>query len=342
MHIPDAIMDPRVAAATTLVGALGFSYGLWRLRDCWRDRAVVLLGTTAAFLFAAQMINIPLGVAAVSGHLLGGVLAVVLLGPWGGVVAMGTVLMVQCLLFADGGVTAWGANLINMGLIGCLIGWIIYAPLTRLIGGRHGIVLASMAAAWFTVLLSAAAAAVELSLGDRVVHFGSILTWMMLVHSGIGVLEAALTGLVVQTVLATRPDLVPDPRQMPEAIPSGSGWIGSSAGRRRLARQGQAIMGGLAIALAVAAFLSPLASANPDGLEWGGERLQLSIEGESWLAAPVPDYAWPGLKYAAAATALAGVLGTLAVFGSGLLLGRVFSRPSLVEASSAEMTTHAA
>src|SRR5262249_23203329 len=113
MHIPDGILDPRVALATGGLAAVGMCVGLRKLERDLGDRTTVLMGTMSAFVFAAQMVNFPVG-PGVSGHLLGGVLSAVMLGPWAGAVVIGAVLLVQCLLFADGGVTALGANFVNM------------------------------------------------------------------------------------------------------------------------------------------------------------------------------------------------------------------------------------
>src|SRR3954447_2181151 len=123
MHISNAVLDPKVAAATAALGAAGLAYAFTALERKLGERTVVLLGTTSAFVFAAQMVNFPVGVC--SGHLLGGVLAAVLLGPWGGAVVIAAVLLVQCLIFGDGGLTALGANFVNMGLIGAVGGYAI-------------------------------------------------------------------------------------------------------------------------------------------------------------------------------------------------------------------------
>src|SRR6185312_1014735 len=141
MHIPDAVLAPQVAATTGVLAAAGLALGLRKLRDQLRDRTTVLMGAVAAFVFAAQMVNFPLFGLPISGHLLGGVLAAVLLGPWAGAGVIAAVLIVQCLLFADGGLTALGANFVNMGLIGSILGYAIYAPIRRAIGGRSGVLV---------------------------------------------------------------------------------------------------------------------------------------------------------------------------------------------------------
>ena len=322
MHIPDVLIDSRVAVATTVIGAAGLAYGLRAVERRHGPRTTSLMGMMAAFVFAAQMVNFPVG-PGVSGHLLGGVLATVVLGPWAGAVVIATVLIVQCLLFQDGGLTALGANFINMGLVGAVGGYAVYAPIRRAIGGRRGVLIGAMIAAWFSVLLAAGAFTVELAiLGDKR-DFFRILSWMALVHAVIGLGEAVITGLVVRFILLTRPDLIDDG---PECIADEAahvmrpGWLAS-------------ILAGLGIALGVAVFLSPFASEAPDGLEFVGGKLGFLPESESppILAAPMPDYQLPIASPVAAidqiklATALAGLTGTLAVFGFAWSLSRVFS-----------------
>lgn len=311
MHIPDSVLSVPVAAATTIVGAAGFAFGLKKLEGTMGERTPVLMGMMAAFVFAAQMINF-LVLPKVSGHLLGGVLAAVLLGPWAGSVVIGVVLVVQCLLFADGGVSALGANFINMGLIGALGGHAIYAPIRRALGGRGGVLIGAMAAAWFAVILASGAFAIELAASGRWRDFPAILGWMALVHAAIGLGEALITGLVLRFLLLTRPDLIPD-------------VDGPTAARR----WGQAALGGLGIALAVAVFLAPLASDRPDGLEYVGMKLGFIKEAAGpVVAAPLADYQLPGLGRAPAlATATAGGAGTLIVFAAGIVLARAVTRP---------------
>ena len=324
MHIPDAVLDPWVAGATTLIGAGGLAYGVWSLREALRDRTPVLMGSMAAFVFAAQMVNFPLLLAPVSGHLLGGVLAAVLLGPWAGALVIGAVLVVQCFLFGDGGLTALGANFINMGLIGSVGGYTIFAPIRREIGGPRGILIGSMVAAWFTVILAAGAFAVELAASTRGGDFGRVLGWMTLVHAAIGLGEALITGMVVRFLLLVRPDLVDggvwEPGFGPRLSPTGH-WL----------RVGVA---GLAIALAVVIFLAPLASGSPDGLEYVGTIRVPFLPGRAETPAlpssstPLPAAGIAGLIgfHPAVATALAGVGGTLIVFGVAIGLARGFAR----------------
>jgi cobalt/nickel transport system permease protein len=323
MHIPDAVLAPEVAAATGGLAVAGMLVGLRKLERQLGERTTVLMGTMSAFVFAAQMVNFPVGPLPISGHLLGGVLSAVMLGPWAGAVVIGAVLIVQCLLFGDGGLTALGANFVNMGLIGAVVGYAIYAPIRRAIGGRPGVLVGGMVAAWFSVLLASGAFAVELAASGRRADFFRVLSWMALVHAGIGVGEALITGLVLRFVLLTRPDLV---------YPSESeSWEDAGASRRaHPLRWGQPVLAGLAIALAVSVFLAPFASDYDDGLEFVGKALGfLRAEAAPVIPAPLPDYQLPvvGQNHVKLATALAGLMGTLVVFGVGLGLARIFSRP---------------
>lgn len=313
MHIPDAVLDGRVLAATGVIAGAGLFVGLRKLHGQHRDRAAVLMGTMSAFVFAAQMVNFPLFPLPVSGHLLGGVLSAVLLGPWAGAVVIAAVLIVQCFLFGDGGVTALGANFVNMGLIGSLGGYAIHAPLRRAIGGRPGVLIGAMLAAWFSVILASGAFAVELAALGRWADFPAVLGWMALVHAAIGLGEALITGMVLRFVLLTRPDLIHG--EKPESS--------------RAQRLGQVALGGLAVALAVAVFLAPFASDHPDGLEWVGKSFPFLGEEKAMFSAPIPDYRLPlpGLHVVKVATALAGLVGTLIVFGVGFGLARAVSRP---------------
>jgi cobalt/nickel transport system permease protein len=309
------VLDPKVAAVTSAIGAAGLLYAVRKLERRLGERTTVLMGTMSAFVFAAQMVNFPVWFG-VSGHLLGGVLSAVLLGPWAGAVVVAAVLIVQCFLFHDGGVTALGANFINMGLIGSVGGYAIYAPLRRAIRGPKGTLIAAMLAAWFSVLLASGAFAIELAASGRRGDFLQVLSWMALVHSLIGLGEALITGIVVRFVLIRRPDLLE--------------WGGEpEGGPGRAGRWGQSMAGGLAIAMGIAVFLAPFASEFPDGLEYVGQQLGfLPDEAEAsapLLPAPMADYELrvAGLDHARVATAMAGVVGTLVVFGLSWGMARI-------------------
>jgi cobalt/nickel transport system permease protein len=220
------------------------------------------------------------------------------------------VLIVQCFLFNDGGLTALGANFINMGLIGAVGGYAIYAPIRRAIGGPRGTLIAAMVAAWFSVLLASGGFAIELAASGRRGDFVRVLSWMAMVHSLIGIGEALITGIVVRFVLLRRPDL----------LGLGDGSSGRE-GPGAAGRWGQTIAGGLAIAMGIAVFLAPFASEFPDGLEYVGQHLGFLPDESKVPPPPLPspmadyDLKLPGWDHPGVATAMAGAVGTLVVFG---------------------------
>ena len=330
MHIPNAVLDPKVAVTTAVIGASCLAFALRKLDKQFGDRSPVLLGTMAAFVFAAQMVNFPLGPFGVSGHLLGGVLAAVVLGPWAGAVVIATVLLVQCFLFGDGGLLALGANFINMGLIGSVVGYAIYDPLRRSIGGQRGVLMGAVLASWVSVILASAAFSIELAAAGRWSNFSRVLSWMALVHAGIGVGEALITGMVLKFVLQTRPDLIHD---------ADSSNLAEFPSEERLAKAFRVGTAGLALALTIGVFIAPFASEFPDGLEFVGERLGfLKDDAPAGFPVLIPDYAVPGLDRVSlkVATAAAGALGTCIVFVFGLGITGLLARPAAVVALERE------
>lgn len=315
MHIPDSYLSPVVCAVTWGLAAVGLFWSLRQLNGTLGSRMVPLMGVTAAGIFAGQMVNFPLVGLSTSGHLMGGVLAAVVLGPWGAVAALATVLTVQALLFADGGLTTLGANICNMGLVGGALGYAIYAPLRRALGGgERGTVLAAVLASWLIIPVSALAFVVEFAAGGAVKIF-PLATWMLFYHVLIGLGEAILTGLVVRWLVRTRPDLIYDRAQGPGP----------------LVRAGQATVAALVSAVAVAVLLAPWASQYEDGLERVAEQLGFAEQATAWSWSPFPDYAFSegaadapaptGLwAHAGLVTSLMGLIGTLATFGFGVVV----------------------
>jgi cobalt/nickel transport system permease protein len=205
MHIPDGFINAPTAVVTGAVGAGTVAYALRRARTQLEDRQVPLVGVTAAFVFAAQMLNFPVGLGT-SGHLIGGALAAVLLGPWVGALVVAVVLIVQALLFADGGITALGANITLMALVAGVGGYHLFRLLAAALPRtRGGFLAAAAVAAWTSVVVASAVCSVFLMLnGFPPATFGV----MAGLHALIGIGEAAITVAVVAGVLATRPDLM--------------------------------------------------------------------------------------------------------------------------------------
>lgn len=207
MHIPDGFLSPEVAVATSAVTVGVLGYSVKRAHAELDERRVPLLGVTAAFIFAVQMLNFPVA-GGTSGHLLGAALAAVLLGPWLACLVMAVVITTQAFVFADGGVSALGANILNMGIIGALFtGYLMTWARHVLPRSRPAFLGIVGAGAWISVMLGAAATSVELALSGTV-PLGTVIPAMLGVHTFIGIGEAVITVAAVAAVLATRPDLV--------------------------------------------------------------------------------------------------------------------------------------
>ena len=209
MHVPDGFLDAPTSAATAAVAAGGVALALRGARRELDERTAPLAGLTAAFVFAVQMVNFPVG-AGTSGHLMGGVLAAVLVGPWTAVLCMTVVLIVQALLFADGGLTALGTNVTLLGLVAVAVGWGAFRLLAALLPTTRGGVLAAAGVGAFLSVPVAALVFTGLFAvgGVADVAVGTVAVVMGGVHALIGLGEAAITVAIVGAVLAVRPDLV--------------------------------------------------------------------------------------------------------------------------------------
>jgi cobalt/nickel transport system permease protein len=207
MHIPDGFLDPGVAAVTGVVAGGAVAIGLRRAEATFDERRAPLLGVTAAFVFAAQMLNFPVA-GGTSGHFLGAALATILLGPWLACLVLAVVLLVQAFLFADGGVSALGANILNMGVVGALGAGLVMGVAMRVLPRtRRAFLGAAAVASWLAVVAGSIACSFELAVSGTV-PLGTVLPAMVGVHALIGVGEAVVTVAAVSAVLASRPDLV--------------------------------------------------------------------------------------------------------------------------------------
>lgn len=211
LHIPDGFLSLPVSLLCWVLAIALIGISLNRVQSQYQDRAVPLMGVCAAFIFAAQMLNFPIP-GGTSGHLVGGTLAAVLLGPWAGSLVVAVVFIVQAVLFQDGGLTVLGANIVNMGLIGTFLGYYLYRALRQALGYNswRGTAAAIAIAAWVSVVVAAIATAFQLSLSGTVglnVALPAMVGWHLLI--GIG--EAIITVLAVGYVWRARPDLLYDP-----------------------------------------------------------------------------------------------------------------------------------
>jgi cobalt/nickel transport system permease protein len=209
MHVPDGFLDVPTSVATGAVAVVGVGLALRGARRELDDRTAPMAGLTAAFVFATQMLNFPVG-AGTSGHLLGGALAAVLVGPWTGALCLAVVLLVQGLLFADGGITALGTNITLFSVVAVGTAWLVFRGLQRLLPKRLGLVpvLAGVAALVSVPVTALAFVGLFAVGGQAPVSLAAVTSAMLGWHVLIGIGEAVITMLVVSSVVAVRPDLV--------------------------------------------------------------------------------------------------------------------------------------
>lgn len=302
-HVPDGFLSVPVMAGTAAASVASLAVAVRRTRRHLEEREAPVLGAATAFVFAAQMLNFPLG-AGTSAHLLGGVLVGVILGPWAGMLVMFAVLLVQALLFQDGGIGALGANTLNMAVLGVGGGVLLYRWLLALLGvGSRRRVAAAAVAAFGSTVLVGIAVALELALSGTV----PIAPALVAVGGGhvlMGVGEGVITGAILRMVLRGRPELasgVPDPSRLGRGLAWGAA--------------------GAALALALAA--GYVASSRPDSLEGAIDRLGIAGLETSYLTAPFSDYSAP-----LGGAWLAALVGVVVVFAVAWVVARLFFRRS--------------
>jgi cobalt/nickel transport system permease protein len=356
VHVPDGFLNAPVSLATGAVAAGAVAVCLRGARNELAERTAPLAGLVAAFVFAVQMLNFPVA-AGTSGHLLGGTLAAILVGPCTGVLCLAVVLLMQALLFADGGLSALGTNITLMGVVTVVVGYAVFRALLR--------VLPTSAATFAAALVSVPASAIAFTGlyavgGTADVSLGRVFAAMTGVHTLIGIGEALITTATVSAVLAVRPDLVHGVRDVarpalvirggtgsppasvagretlpgpnlpgtgtgeptPAGVPAEPGTAGAAANSPRRLRP--LWLGGLAVTIVCATFVSFYASAEPDGLEKVATDEGIAEEArEHDLAdSPLADYGVADVDNERLSIALAGSAGvavTLAV-GSGVFV----------------------
>lgn len=208
MHVPDGFLDAPTSIATGIVAAGAVGVALRQANKELDERTAPMAGLVAAFIFATQMLNFPVG-AGTSGHLIGGALAAVLVGPWTAVLCMSVVLLVQSLLFADGGLTALGTNILLMGVVPIAVGWVLFKVVTALVGHHRGVVAGATVAALVSVPIAALSfVGLYVVGGTANISLTALVSAMVGWHVLIGIGEAVITGLAVSSVLGVRPDLV--------------------------------------------------------------------------------------------------------------------------------------
>ncbi len=281
MHMADALISPAVAVGGGVVAAAMIAVAAKKISHIRREDIVPLMGVMGAFVFAAQMINFTIPGTGSSGHIIGGVLLSAVLGPWAAFITLCSVIVIQCLVFADGGLLALGCNIVNMAITSCLIAYpLIYRPIAGNSESVWRISVASVAASVVALEIGAAGVTVETELsGITALPLSTFLTFMLSIHLAIGAIEGVATGAVLSFIARYRPEtLYAASCQSPKS---------GSAGKSR-----KVILIFLIGALVLASAFTWIASANPDGLEWSVEKASGLTDLPSVVAptAVMPDY----------------------------------------------------
>ncbi|TGB07183.1 energy-coupling factor ABC transporter permease [Streptomyces sp. MZ04] len=316
MHVPDGFIDAPVSAVTGVVAAGAVAVSLKGARRELDERTAPLAGLVAAFIFAVQMLNFPVA-AGTSGHLLGGALAAILVGPFTGVLCVSVVLLMQGVLFADGGLTALGVNITDMAIVTTVVAYLVFRGLVKVLPRtRRSVTVSSFVAALLSVPAAALAFTFLYALGGTTdVSIGKVATAMIGVHVLIGIGEAAITALTVGAVIAVRPDLVYGARGLTQKLKlrvGGELVDAEPAAVPVAARSHRKVwIAGLVTSLVLAGFVSFYASANPDGLEKVAADKGIDKRAEEHAAAesPLADYGVKDITDARLSGGLAGVIG---------------------------------
>lgn len=318
MHIPDGFLNGAASAGTAVVAAGGLGYSIKRAGAYLQDNRIALTGLVAAFIFALQMLNFPVA-AGTSGHLLGGALAVILVGPWLGITAVSVVVIVQALLLADGGISALGANVLNMALVTGLVGWVVFRTMVKILPRSWTTVLVStFTAALASVVASSIAFVIEYAFGGRGnVDVATVLAAMAGVHFLIGIGEGLISAAMVGAVAATRPELIAGVQDLD--------LLDKEKKKVRAGAWGFAAAG-LAVAALLVMVVAPLASEEPDGLERAAidQGFADSAEDHALAESPLADYGVSGVEDEATGTRVSGLIGVLITFGVGAAIVGAF------------------
>jgi cobalt/nickel transport system permease protein len=318
LHIPDGFLNGATSAGAAVIAAGGLGYSIKRAGAYLAENRIALTGLVAAFIFALQMLNFPVA-AGTSGHLLGGALAVILVGPWLGITAVSVVVIIQALVIADGGVSALGANILNMALVTGFVGWGVFRMMVKTLPRSWTTVLVSTFTAGLASLVASSLAfVVEYAIGGRGnVDVATVFAAMAGLHFLIGVGEGLISAATVGAVATTRPELIAGVEDLDlldkEKKPVRAGAWGFAAA-------------GLAIAALLVLVVAPLASEEPDGLERVAidQGFNDSAEEHALADSPLADYGVAGIEDEASGTRLSGLIGVLITFGVGAAIVGAF------------------
>lgn len=292
MHIPDSMLHGAICPVTAAISVAGVVAATWLALKAESRPSAARFAAIVTLIFAGQMMNFPIS-NGTSGHLLGGVLAATLLGMPFGVLAVALVVTIQSLVFADGGVTVLGANVLNMALLGAGVGGWLQQRLSSVFGKY----LATAVAAWGSVVLAAFAASTELAIAGQI-SFAQVLPAMLGTHAWIGLGEALISVAAVAVLV--------------------NGWV--------VEGDKMSVAVPLSIAAVVSFLLSPFASGFPDGLEWVATQYQFLHESAPTFVGAMPDYTIAAISNESLSTGLAGLAGVTITFIVGFALVRGLER----------------
>lgn len=294
MHIPDGFLSVPVSIVLWVISILVLAYALIRVNSELGEKQVPLMGVIAAAIFAGQMLNFPIS-GGTSGHLIGAALATIVLGPWASIIVMTCVVSIQALIFQDGGLLAMGGNIFNMAIVATAVAYAVYTLVRRFMGNsRQAVMVGGLLSGWLAVLITSLACALQIAFSGTS-SANIAIPAMAGVHAIIGLGEGLITLGALAFLLASRPDLL----KMGTEQQRGGVFV---------------VVGGLIVALALA-ILSPIASSNPDGLEYVAEQSGFLGQAQGPSYSIIPDYTFPGIGSPELATIVAGIIGVLVVFG---------------------------
>ena len=303
MHIPDGFLSILVSIIFWILSISIIAIAIRKVNRQLSERDLPLMGVLAAAIFAGQMINFSVA-GGTSGHLMGAALATILLGPWAAILVMTSVVSIQALIFQDGGLLALGANIFNMGIVAVSVSYLVFRIIQKIAKDqRWGIFTGSFFAAWFSTFIASLSAALMLAISGTS-PANLVIPAMGGVHALIGIGEGLITLGAVSFIYANRRDLIND-----------------NSPKKR-GNHSILISGGL-ITL-ILAFLSPLASSSPDGLESVAKSYSFLNLAKGSFYQIFPDYLFPGMQNGTAAKIVAGILGAVITFG--VIYGLTFNR----------------
>lgn len=326
MHMSDALITP-VIGGTMMVASIGIvGYSLKKLKIDLFEKRIPLMAVMGAFLFSAQMINFSIPGTGSSGHIGGGILLAIILGPSGGFLTMACVLLIQALFFADGGLLAFGCNLINLGFFTSYVAYpLLFKPYIKNGLNKRKIIKASIIASIVGLQLGSLGVVIETILSGRTeLGLGTFLLFMQPIHLGIGLVEGIITGVVVTYLFNQSPHMI-----YTETLNTTQNWFYKKN-----------ILRIAVITLIIGGFVSLFASSNPDGLEWALEIAGGSVETSSELSfqdsvAPLPDYGFRSETISPTiGTSASGIVGSLITLICTFMLGILIRKRSHWKKSS--------